>query len=48
MTKIRIYRLEDYTQELASVHGVKERTPDFSLNYLKDLLKDRIDSEFLR
>lgn len=44
---IRIYMLEDYTEELASVHGVKSQTPAFSLQYLNDIVNDVIDKQFL-
>lgn len=48
MSKIRLYKLSEYTQALADVHGVKARTEDFSLKYLKKLFEDRIDNEFTR
>ncbi len=46
-SNIRIYPLEDYTQELASKHGVLSKTSDFSLQYLYDILNDVIDKQFL-
>ena len=46
-TNIRVYPLEDYTQELASKHGVISKTSDFSLQYLYDILNDVIDKQFL-
>ena len=48
MTKIRLYKLSDYTQALADVHGIKAKNDEFSLKYLKKMIGDRIDSEFLR
>ena len=48
-SKVRLYKLSEYTDELADVHGVdRKRTPDFSVKYLKKLLSERISSEFLR
>ncbi|MBQ7122317.1 MAG: CapA family protein [Clostridia bacterium] len=46
-SNIRVYPLEDYTEELASKHGVKSKTPSFSLQYLYDILNDVIDKQFL-
>jgi len=43
-----IYNLEDYTEDLAKVHGCKvSYSPDFSLKYAKDLIKKNIAPEFL-
>ena len=39
--------LSDYTEELASKHGVKSKTSDFSLQYLNDILNKVIDKQFL-
>ncbi len=48
-SKVRLYKLSEYTDELAGVHGVdRKRTPDFSVRYLKKLVSDRISGEFLR
>lgn len=47
MSNIRIYALEDYTEELASKHGVLSKTSDFSVQYLYDILNDVIDKQFL-
>lgn len=46
-SNIRVYPLEDYTEELASKHGVQSKTSDFSLQYLYDILNDVIDKQFL-
>ena len=49
MSNVRLYMLDEYTNELANVHAVsRENTPDFGLRYLKKLLSDRIDGKFLR
>lgn len=48
-SKVRLYKLSEYTDDLAQVHGVdRKRTPDFSVKYLKKLLGERISSAFLR
>ncbi len=46
-TNIRVYPLEDYTEELASKHGVRSNTSSFSRKYLDDILTDVIDEQFL-
>lgn len=46
-SNIRIYPLSDYTEELASKHGVISKTSDFSLQYLYDILNEVIDKQFL-
>lgn len=46
-SNIRIYPLSDYTEELASKHGVISKTSGFSLQYLYDILNDVIDKQFL-
>ena len=46
-SNLRIYPLGDYTQELASKHGVLEKTPEFSLQYLNDIIAKVIDKQFL-
>lgn len=46
-SNLRIYPLEDYTEELASKHGVLSKTSDFSLKYLQDILNSVIDKQFL-
>lgn len=47
-SNIRIYPLADYTEELASKHGVKSKTPAFSLQYLNDIVNEVIDKQFLK
>lgn len=46
-SNIRVYPLEDYTEELASKHGVLSKTPEFSLQYLYGILNEVIDKQFL-
>ncbi len=46
-SNIRIYPLSDYTEELASKHGVTSKTSDFSLQYLYDIVNEVIDKQFL-
>lgn len=46
-SNIRIYPLSDYTEELASKHGVISKTSDFSLQYLYDIINEVIDKQFL-
>lgn len=44
---IRMYLLKDYTDELASTHGVRGNFPGFSLNYIISMLQQNVDPEFL-
>ena len=46
-SNVRVYNLADYTDALASRHGVRSTTPSFSLNYLNSLLHDVVSDEFL-
>ena len=46
-SNLRIYPLSEYTQELASKHGVLDKTPEFSLQYLNDIISKVIDKQFL-
>lgn len=46
-SNVRVYPLADYTAELADSHGVKSKTPDFSLKYIYDILDEVIDDQFL-
>ncbi len=46
-SNVRVYNLADYTQELASRHGVRSTTPSFSLDYLNSMLKSVVSEEFL-
>ncbi|MBQ2903283.1 MAG: CapA family protein [Clostridia bacterium] len=47
-SNIRVYPLADYTEELASKHGVISKTSDFSLQYLHDIVNEVIDKQFLK
>ncbi|MBQ2842536.1 MAG: CapA family protein [Clostridia bacterium] len=47
-SNIRVYPLADYTEELASKHGVLSKTSDFSLQYLYDIINEVIDKQFLK
>lgn len=47
-SNVRIYPLADYTEELASKHGVKSKNPDFSLQYLNNIMNEVIDKQFLK
>ncbi len=44
---IRDYMLADYTPELAAAHGVRERNPEFSLEYINTLIEELIAPEFI-
>ena len=46
-SNIRLYLLKDYTQELAQVHGARARDPEFSRQYITDVLTQNIQAEFL-
>lgn len=48
MSNIRVYPLDEYTQELAQAHGMVSRNPGFDLEYLQSLLEDVIDEKFLK
>ncbi len=45
---IRIYLMDDYTDELAQTHGVKINFPGFDLEYIKKVVTTTISSEFLQ
>ena len=44
---LQVYLLEDYTPELAAKHGCTLYTPNFSIDYMKNIIKTGIKSEFL-
>ncbi len=46
-SNLRLYPLGEYTDELASKHGVLNNTADFSLQYLYDIIEKVIDKQFL-
>lgn len=45
-SNIRIYPLDEYTEELAGAHGMVSRNSDFDREYLQSLLEEVIDEEF--
>ena len=47
-TNITIYPLSQYTDALASVHGVRKYTPAFSLNYIQSIINKNIPKEYLQ
>lgn len=46
-TNIRDYMFRDYTPELAAQHGVRARNPAFSVEYIRGLMEQYVDEEFL-
>lgn len=44
---ITVYPFSKYTNELANSHGVKSRTPNFSYDYINELVTSVIDKKFL-
>jgi poly-gamma-glutamate capsule biosynthesis protein CapA/YwtB (metallophosphatase superfamily) len=44
---ITIYPLNQYTDKLASAHGVRKFTPDFSLKYIHNIISKNIPKEYL-
>lgn len=47
-SQIRVYWLEDYTDDLARSHGVRENFPNFNKSYIESVLKNSIDHTFLK
>lgn len=47
-SEITVYPLQDYTEELASQHGVKRYTSNFSLGYIQQVVQDSIDRKYLQ
>ena len=45
-SNVRLYKLSDYTPELASSHGVREYST-FSYDYILEVLKKNIDEKYL-
>lgn len=43
---VRIYPLADYTEELAAAHGIRSCSPDFSLEYIYQMLEMVIDTKY--
>ena len=46
-SNVRTYLLQDYTEELARVHGVRENDPSFSLEKIRQSVRENITDEFL-
>lgn len=44
---IRVYLFEDYTDELANGHGIRQNYPNFSRSYIETVLRNSIDNTFL-
>ena len=44
---VRIYKLSQYTEELAKTHGVRQLGSSFSMEYIVDYLKNVVDEQFL-
>ncbi|MFU0833289.1 MAG: CapA family protein [Oscillospiraceae bacterium] len=43
---LSIYPLSEYSQELASKHGVRKRTPEFSMEYIQNVIDKNIPKEY--
>ncbi len=44
---LQIYMLEDYTQELAALHGCRANSPDFTLAWVYSHVRSIVSDEFL-
>lgn len=44
---ITVYPLSEYTDKLASAHGVRRYTSNFSLKYINDIIKKNIPQKYL-
>ena len=47
-SNIRVYLRSDYTDELASKHGINAEMPGFSLEYIDRILTKTVNAEFLK
>jgi len=45
---ITIYPLDEYTDKLASVHGIRRFEPNFSLKYINNIIKKNIPEKYLQ
>lgn len=43
---LSIYPLSEYSEALASKHGVRKRTPEFSMQYIQDIIDRNIPKEY--
>lgn len=46
-SNVRVYKLSQYTEELAKAHGVRSLGSTFSVEYIVNYVKDIIDEQFL-
>ncbi len=46
-SNVTVYLYDQYSDELASAHGVREYTSSFSMDYIYNVVTDVIDEEFL-
>lgn len=44
---IRVYPYQNYTEQLANSHGVREEFPEFGISYIENILRNSIQPEFL-
>ncbi len=47
MSKIRLYPLDEYTGELASLHGINDSFDGFGVRYLNNILTDTYDKKLI-
>ena len=47
-SNIQVIPYSQYSDTLASQHGIRSETPDFSLEYIQNLVKDIIPAEFIK
>ena len=45
---VRMYLFRDYTEELASQHGVRGKYPQFNRGYIESVLTNNLSEEFLQ
>ncbi|WP_164919006.1 MULTISPECIES: CapA family protein [Acutalibacteraceae] len=43
---LSIYPLSEYSETLASKHGVRKRTPEFSMRFIQDIIDQNIPKEY--
>lgn len=46
-SNIKTYPFSSYTKEQAQTHGVRQQTPEFGYDYIKNTVENVIDKEFL-
>ena len=46
-SNITIYPLSEYSDALAKQHGIRKYTPEFSMQYIKDILNKSIPAQYL-